>query len=139
MVTLATRNRTNTDKPKVQKTTFASSPYELYIHNSYVILEFVPSTMIFWTEISCWCKNYSHKATLPLGWSHRYKKYMGVITIWLVVLCSVLWCPFCSVRLCRRLFVGGLISFLRYLCLLTHSSVQLILCCVLAMIVVVFT
>ena len=29
-------------------------------------------------------------------------------------------------------FVGGLVSYLRYLCLLAHSSVQRILCCVFA-------
>jgi len=29
-----------------------------------------------------------------------------------------------------QLFVGGLKSYLRYLCLLTHSGVQHILCCV---------
>ena len=36
----------------------------------------------------------------------------------------------CLVRLYLQLFVGGLISYLRYLCLLAHSGVQHILCCV---------
>ena len=29
---------------------------EFTFHNSYVILELVPSTGIFWTELSCWRK-----------------------------------------------------------------------------------
>jgi len=36
----------------------------------------------------------------------------------------------CSVRLYLQLFVGGLMSYLRYLCLFAHSGVQSILCCV---------
>ena len=36
----------------------------------------------------------------------------------------------CSVRLYLRLFVGGLMSYLRYLCLFAHSGVQHILRCV---------
>jgi len=36
----------------------------------------------------------------------------------------------CSVRLYLQLFVVALISYLRYLCLLTCSGVQHILCCV---------
>jgi hypothetical protein len=36
----------------------------------------------------------------------------------------------CSVRLYLQLFVVGLISYLCYLCLLAHSGVQHILCCV---------
>ena len=35
----------------------------------------------------------------------------------------------CPVRLYLQLFVGGLVSYLRYLCLLVHSGVQHILCC----------
>jgi len=45
----------------------------------------VPSTVIFWTEHSCWRKRYPNKATLLLGWSHRYKNYTVVVTIWLTV------------------------------------------------------
>jgi len=33
------------------------------------------------------------------------------------------------VRLYFRLFVGGLLSVLRYLCLLAHSGTKHILCC----------
>ena len=36
----------------------------------------------------------------------------------------------CSVRLYLQLFVGGFMSYLRYLCLFTYSVVQHILCCV---------
>ena len=36
----------------------------------------------------------------------------------------------CSVRLYLKLFVGGLMSYLCYLCLLAYSGVQHILCCV---------
>jgi hypothetical protein len=36
----------------------------------------------------------------------------------------------CSVRLYLRLLLWGLLSYLRYLCLLAHCCVQLILCCV---------
>ena len=55
------------------------------VYNSYVILELVPSTVIFWTELSCCRKNYSNKAMLFLGWSRRYKYYMVVIIIWSIV------------------------------------------------------
>jgi hypothetical protein len=59
--------------------------YGVYISQLYVILELVPSTVIFWTELNCWCKSYSNKATLLLGWSHRYKNSTVVITIRLTV------------------------------------------------------
>jgi hypothetical protein len=36
----------------------------------------------------------------------------------------------CPVRLFLQLYVGGLMSYLSYLCLLAHSGVQHILCCV---------
>jgi hypothetical protein len=39
------------------------------------------------------------------------------------------WCPLrCSVRLYLQLFLGELISYLRYLCLFPYSGVQCILC-----------
>ena len=41
----------------------ASPEYGVY---SYVILELMPSTVIFWTVLSCW-QNFSSKATLLLG------------------------------------------------------------------------
>jgi hypothetical protein len=39
-----------------------------------------------------------------------------------------------QIRLYLLLFVGGLISYLRYVCLPTYSSVQHILCCAFALI-----
>jgi hypothetical protein len=36
----------------------------------------------------------------------------------------------CSVRLYLQLFVGGLMSYLRFLCFFAHSGVQDLLCCV---------
>jgi hypothetical protein len=39
---------------------------EFTFHNSYIILELVRSVVIFWTELSCWCKSYSNKAMLHL-------------------------------------------------------------------------
>jgi len=45
----------------------------------------MPSTVIVWTEVSCWRKCYSNKATLLLGRSHRCTNYTVVITIWLTV------------------------------------------------------
>jgi hypothetical protein len=36
----------------------------------------------------------------------------------------------CSVRLCLQLFVGGLVSCRRYLCLFACDGVQRVLCCV---------
>jgi len=45
---------------------------EFTLHNLYVILELVSSTVIIWTEPSCWRKSYSNEAALLLGWSHRY-------------------------------------------------------------------
>jgi len=40
----------------------------------------------------------------------------------------------CSVRVYLQLFVGGSMSYVRYLCLFAYSGVQDILCCVFALI-----
>ena len=63
----------------------------------------------------------------------------GVLLIFLLF-CVVLLCGFCVlmsswkwrclVHLCLQLFVGWLMSDLRYLCLFVHSNIQHILCCV---------
>ena len=58
---------------------------EFTFQNSYVILELGSSTLIFWTELSCWLKSYSNKGTSLLCWSHRYKNSTVVITIWWTV------------------------------------------------------
>jgi hypothetical protein len=42
-----------------------------------------------------------------------------------------------TVRLCLQSFVGGLMSYLHYLCLFAHSGVQHILCCVFVLFVFV--
>jgi hypothetical protein len=57
----------------------------------------------------------------------------------IIVLCSAKLCcdvrydfriKLCSVRVYLQLFVRGLLSYLRYLCLFAYSGVQHILCCV---------
>ena len=53
----------------------------LTFHNSYVILEFVTGTVICWTELTCWCLNYSSKAKLLQSWNHRYGNSTAIITI----------------------------------------------------------
>ena len=60
---------------------------EFTFHNWYIIIELVPTTVIFWTELSRLHKSYLSKTTgtLLLGWSHRYKNSTAVITIWLTV------------------------------------------------------
>ena len=58
---------------------------EFTFHNWYIIIELVPSTVIFWTELSRLHKSYLSKTTLLLGWSHRCKNSTVVITIWLTV------------------------------------------------------
>ena len=56
----------------------------------------------------------------------------------------ITWCRYnirikrCSVRLYIQLFVGELMSYLRYLYLLVHSGVQHILCCIFLLLFFVF-
>jgi hypothetical protein len=40
---------------------------EFTFHNSYIILELVPSTLIFWKELRCWGKSYSNEVKLVLS------------------------------------------------------------------------
>jgi hypothetical protein len=63
-----------------KKTYTKKSPHAI------IILELVPSIVIFWTYLNCWRKSYSNKATLLLGWSQRYKNYTVVITIGMTVM-----------------------------------------------------
>jgi hypothetical protein len=58
---------------------------EFTFHNSYGILELVPSTVMFLIKLNCWLKSHSNTATLLLGESHCYKNCTVVITIWLTV------------------------------------------------------
>jgi hypothetical protein len=197
---------------------------EYTFHNSCVIIDIVPSAVMFLTELSCWSKGYSNKITLLIGWSHRYKCYGrhfnqvdryemsiyqmtknllfltemfsflyhcqyfyrtwlyiwvtwsvsykkqelltlreylcspvfiigGSVMLFLLVCCVDLlltfWLPCCDLRFDDRLkrwsiqphlklFVGGFMSYLRYWCLLVHSGVQHILCCVCGMFIFVF-
>ena len=113
---------------------------EFTFHSSYVILECVLSTVIVRTELCCWHKRYSSKATLllDLGWSNRYKQYTVVITIWLTVtkypyhnfkdFYRTLRFP--HKKLCSFRFYLKLISYLRYMCVFVNRCVQHILCCV---------
>ena len=59
---------------------------EFTFRNSYVILELVISTLIFWTELNCWRISFSNKGMLLLGWSHPYKSSMAVTMNWLIVM-----------------------------------------------------
>jgi len=52
------------------------------IWSYFLIIGIAPSIVIFWTGFSYWYKNYSVKATLLLGWSHRYNSTV-IITNWL--------------------------------------------------------
>jgi hypothetical protein len=78
--------------------------------------------------------------TLPLK-IHNIFLYFCVV---LLCVCT-LWVPccyaspykWCSVRLYLQLFVRELMSYLRYLCLFAHSSVQHILCYVFVLLVFV--
>ena len=63
----------------------ASLTYGVYISPLIHYYRTCTSTVIVWTEISCWHKGYSNKDTLLLGWSHRFKNYAVAITIWLAV------------------------------------------------------
>ena len=58
---------------------------EFTLHNSYVILEPVPSTMTYWTGLICWRKSCTNKATLLQDWIHRYKNNRVVIRIMLTI------------------------------------------------------
>jgi len=73
--------------------------------------------------------------------AHLFSFLCGPIMC-LYVLSSVSWCPLRfphkgNIRLVftSKLFVEGLMSYLRYLCLPTHSNIQHILCCVCALFV----
>ena len=125
----------------------------------YVILQCVPSTVILWIEVSWWRKGYSNNATLLLGGRHRYKKrrhhnlavryeisisQMTMDILLLRIFFSFLYryqdfwrtWLYIDIRV-KTMFgsslppivLGGLLSYLRCLCLFAHSGVQHILCC----------
>ena len=68
----------------------------------------------------------------PIMCLHVLSSVLWCPIMCLHVLSSVLWCPlrFPHKNDVRFVFVGGLMSYLRYFCLFAHSCVQLILCCV---------
>jgi hypothetical protein len=82
-------------------------------------------------------ENTSSPPVFCLGSCCSWFKFLPCPMMCLHVLNSVLWNLLrslhktqWSVRLYFQLFVRGLMSYLRYLCLLTHSGVKHILCCV---------
>ena len=74
---------------------------------------FTPS---FWWSPCCWSFYFF---VLSCYVSLR-SEFNVVISVW----------KQCSLRLYTQLFVGGRMSYLRYLCLFTYSGVQHMLCCV---------
>ena len=49
--------------------------YMLMRHTSFkgfsiIMIVLIHRTMVFWTELSCWCKIYSTKTAMHLCWSH---------------------------------------------------------------------
>ena len=90
-------------------------------------------------EDFCISHNYTQGDLLLLHQQQQQQPYTPRSS----VLNSVLWCPLrfshkiCSYRLYHQLFVGELMFYLRYLCLISHSGVQHILCCVFALFFVV--
>ena len=113
------------------------------------------STIPLWQELKIWCVcvceafsgscyNYSILYTtvlLSLSYTMFFlllwacSRCMPLWTFTLWVLCCDVRYDFCiktrcSVRLYLHLFVGGIMSYLRYLCLFAHSGVQHILWCV---------
>jgi hypothetical protein len=72
---------------------------EVTFHNSYVILELVPSTVIFWTDLSCWCKGYSNNAMLLLSGFLVGSALLICLEFYVVLLCVfTFWVPCCDVR-----------------------------------------
>ena len=62
---------------------------------------------------------------------HNTWVYLKYLSFCVVILCVFTFCvPCCDVRYDFQLFVGGLMSYLHYLCLFAYSVVQHILCCV---------
>jgi hypothetical protein len=62
---------------------------------------------------------------------HNTWVYLKYLSFCVVILCVFTFCvPCCDVRYDFQLFVGGLMSYLHYLCLFAYSGAQYILCCV---------
>ena len=102
--------------------------FEFTFHNSYVILELVPSTVIIWTPEDIPCFWWGPCCSFP-----RLCVVLScVFTFW--VMCWEVRYDFQikTVHLYLQLFVWGrgFMSSLHYLVLLVHSGVQHILFCV---------
>ena len=95
---------------------------EFTFQNAYVLLELVLSTVIILTELRFW-----HKKLLKQGYiALRLKSSLQNSTVVVIILLTVTKYRYLK---CLQLLVAGLMSYLRYLCLLAHSGVQHILCC----------
>ena len=89
-------------------------------------------------------REYLSSPVFIIGW------FVLLISLFVcVVLWFTLWLPCCDLHyndcgkqyylhLDLQLFVGGIMFYLRYLCLLVHSGVQHILCCVFGLFIFVF-
>ena len=88
----------------------------LLIHNDYLIIWLSGRSTMNVTDKRLFeiCSVYTKLGTL----------FISLHACLIYVICV------CLARLFLQLFVGGLMSYLRYLCLFAHSVVQHILCCV---------
>jgi len=105
-----------------------SIPYDLLNVNNLML---VSSQSYFYLYI--WRKNISDEIDLNEELRHDIRT-MGRMRVherkmW-VSICYLNHIKRCSVSLSVQLFVWGLMSYLRYLCLIAHSGVKRILCCV---------
>ena len=117
--------------------------YNKFNNHSYINVLLYNLLMHIWVtriDFFIWSRNFAST------WCHPQIFVGCVLLICLVVLCCpimilyvlsfVLWCRLrfpnksCSVRFYLQLFIGGFMSYLRYLCLFVYSGVQHILCCV---------
>ena len=114
-------------------------------------MSIVLSFLNLWRLCSFFFRNLSLKIYLTLqalangfdGLYYNRSKPLNIVLVFCVVILCVFtfWVPYCDVcydfawKLCSfrvylQLFVGWLMSYLRYLCLFANSGVQHILCCV---------
>ena len=95
-----------------------------YVSNHYFLL-----------KVNDWKCKESYIVGIVLNIKVMYHIIIAVLIVQPTIMClyslsSVLWCSLrCSVHLYLQLFVGGLISYLRYLCLFAYSGVFFCLVC----------
>ena len=63
-----------------------------------------------------------------VGFSTFLSYYVSLLSEFCVVMSVTISAKKCSVRPDLQLFVGELVSYLRYLCLFSHSGAQRVLC-----------